>query len=38
MREGGDGMNTLGYNLGSILTSMHMEDHILQEAVSKIAK
>ncbi len=32
-RSGGDAYNTLGYNLGSALSSIHMRERLLKDAV-----
>jgi len=37
-REGGDGANTLGYNLGAVLSSIHIKERLLKSAVEDIAK
>jgi YD repeat-containing protein len=37
-RQGGDGANTLGYNLGAALGSIRFKDHLLKDAVEDIAK
>lgn len=37
-RSGGDTYNTLGYNLGSALASIHMRERLLKSAVSDIAQ
>jgi YD repeat-containing protein len=37
-RQGGDGANTLGYNLGAALFSIHFKEHLLKDAVSDIAR
>jgi hypothetical protein len=38
VRQGGDGANTLGYNLGSALASIHIKERLLQSAVEDISK
>jgi YD repeat-containing protein len=37
-RQGGDGANTLGYNLGAALGSIHFKERLLNDAVADIAK
>lgn len=37
-RQGGDGANTLGYNLGAALGSIHLKERLLKDAVADIAK
>jgi hypothetical protein len=37
-RQGGDGMNTLGYNLGASLGAMHMKEHLLKSVVKDVDK
>ena len=37
-RQGGDGANTLGYNLGSALGAIHMRQHLLKNVVEDIMK
>jgi hypothetical protein len=37
-RQGGDGMNTLGYNLGAALGAMHMKEHLLKSVVKDVVK
>jgi hypothetical protein len=37
-RSGGDPYNTLGYNLGSALVSIHIRERLLKEAVHNIAQ
>src|ERR1700722_14336292 len=37
-RQGGDGANTLGYNLGAALFSIHFKEHLLKDAVADVAK
>jgi len=37
-REGGDGANTLGYNLGAALGAIHMKEHLLKSVVEDVAK
>jgi hypothetical protein len=37
-RQGGDGANTLGYNLGAALGAIHMKEHLLKNVVEDIAK
>lgn len=36
-RTGGDPYNTLGYNLGSMLASIHMKQNLLRDAVNRVA-
>ena len=36
-RSGGDPYNTLGYNLGSLLASIHMKQNLLRDAVNRVA-
>jgi hypothetical protein len=35
-RQGGDGMNTLGYNLGALLTSIHMKEGLLKDGIKDV--
>ena len=35
-RQGGDGMNTLGYNLGSRLGSIHVKEHLLNAVMERL--
>ena len=35
-RQGGDGMNTLGYNLGAALGAIHMKEHLLKTVVKDV--
>jgi len=37
-RQGGDGMNTLGYNLGAALGAMHVKEHLLKSVVKDVSK
>jgi hypothetical protein len=37
-RQGGDGMNTLGYNLGARLGAIHIKEHLLKSVVEDVAK
>ncbi len=37
-RQGGDGANTLGYNLGSALVSIHIKERLLKEVVDDLAR
>ena len=37
-RSGGDPYNTLGYNLGSALASIHIRENLLKDAVNDIVK
>jgi len=37
-RQGGDGANTLGYNLGAALGAIHMKEHLLKSVVEDVAK
>jgi hypothetical protein len=37
-RQGGDGMNTLGYNLGAALGAMHTKERLLKSVVKDVAK
>jgi hypothetical protein len=37
-RQGGDGANTLGYNLGAALGAIHMKERLLKNVVEDIAK
>lgn len=37
-RQGGDGMDTLGYNLGSSLSAIHFKDHLLKAAVADVMR
>jgi len=37
-RQGGDGANTLGYNLGARLGSIHLRERLLKDAVDDVAK
>jgi hypothetical protein len=37
-RQGGDGANTLGYNLGAALGSIHLRERLLKDAVEDIAR
>ena len=37
-RQGGDGANTLGYNLGSALMAIHIKEHLLKDIVGDVAK
>jgi hypothetical protein len=36
-RQGGDSANTLGYNLGGRLSSIHIKERLLDEIVSKVS-
>lgn len=35
-REGGDGYNTLGYNLGSLISAIHVKERLLKDALTDI--
>jgi len=35
-RQGGDAYNTLGYNLGSRLATIHIKEHLLEDALKRI--
>ena len=37
-RQGGDGANTLGYNLGAALGAIHMKQHLLKNVVEDVNK
>lgn len=37
-RQGGDGANTLGYNLGAALGAIHIKQHLLKNVVEDVAK
>jgi hypothetical protein len=37
-RQGGDGANTLGYNLGAALGAIHLREGLLKEAVASVEK
>ena len=37
-RQGGDGMNTLGYNLGALLSTIHMKQGLLSAVVKDVEK
>ena len=37
-RQGGDGANTFGYNLGAALGAIHMKEHLLKTVVKDVAK
>jgi len=37
-RQGGDGANTLGYNLGAGLGAIHFKEHLLKKAVADVAR
>ena len=37
-RQGGDGANTLGYNLGTALGAIHMKQHLLKNVVEDVTK
>ncbi len=37
-RQGGDGANTLGYNLGAALGAIHMKEHLLKSVVEDVTK
>ena len=37
-RQGGDGANTLGYNLGAALGAIHMRQHLLKNVVEDVTK
>ena len=37
-RQGGDGANTLGYNLGAALGAIHMKQHLLKNVVEDVTK
>lgn len=37
-RQGGDGANTLGYNLGSLLFSIHIKERLLKDGIQDVAK
>jgi hypothetical protein len=36
-RQGGDGANTLGYNLGAALGAIHIKEHLLKSVVEDVA-
>ena len=37
-RQGGEGANTLGYNLGAALAAIHIKERLLKDAVEDVAK
>jgi len=37
-RQGGDAGNTLGYNLGAALVTIHFKEHLLRQAVEDVTK
>jgi hypothetical protein len=37
-REGGEGANTLGYNLGAALAAIHIKERLLKDAVEDVGK
>jgi hypothetical protein len=37
-RQGGDSYNTLGYNLGSALSAIHIKERLLKDVVDAITK
>jgi hypothetical protein len=37
-REGGEGANTLGYNLGAALAAIHIKERLLKDSVEDVAK
>jgi len=37
-RQGGDGANTLGYNLGSALRAIHFKEHLLKQAIEGVTR
>jgi YD repeat-containing protein len=37
-RQGGDGANTLGYNLGATLSAIHFKEHLLRSVLTDILK
>lgn len=37
-RQGGDGANTLGYNLGAALAAIHMKEHLLKNVIEDVTK
>lgn len=37
-RQGGDGANTLGYNLGAALGAIHMRQNLLKNVVEDVTK
>jgi hypothetical protein len=37
-RQGGDGANTLGYNLGAAVGAIHFKEHLLKSAVADVVK
>ncbi len=37
-RQGGDGANTFGYNLGAALSAIHLKEHLLKAALNDLAK
>jgi len=37
-RQGGDGANTLGYNLGAALGAIHFKEHLLKSGITDVAK
>jgi len=37
-RSGGDAYNTLGYNLGTLLTSVHIKEHLLSDSVKELVQ
>jgi len=37
-RQGGEGANTLGYNLGAALMAIHIKERLLKDAVEDVAK
>ena len=37
-RQGGEGANTLGYNLGAALAAIHIKERLLKDSVEDVAK
>ncbi len=37
-RQGGEGANTLGYNLGAALSAIHIKERLLKDAVGDVFK
>jgi YD repeat-containing protein len=37
-RQGGDGANTLGYNLGAALVRIHFRERLLKDAVNDLTR
>jgi hypothetical protein len=37
-RQGGDAGNTLGYNLGAALVTIHFKEHLLRQAVEDVTR